>query len=189
MNKQGDITADMTTNASQYKAKYYFEINGGIDKIAEVMEQGYGVLLGFHFDYDEWTDVPFINPNSKKKIGHGVAGVDYVLYNGVKALVIEDSWGHLYGKGGRRIITESFLTERCFYAGYITSLPNFVFTKTLRLGDRGIDVKMLQTKLKIVSDGIFGVKTEQAVKDFQVKNGLIPDGIVGKRTNEKLNQL
>lgn len=174
--------------AKKYKGQYYFEITGGIDKIAEVLEQGYGVLLGFRFDYDEWTDVPTINPNSKKSCGHGVAAVDYCLYNGKKALIIEDSWGPHYGKGGVRIITEDFLKARNFYAGYVTSLPNYIFTKTLRFGSRGIDVKKLQEKLNVKIDGIFGSITQNAVEKFQSSHGLVPDGIVGPLTNKELNK-
>lgn len=177
-----------SANAKNYRGKLYFSINIDIDKIAEVLEQGYGVLGGFRFDYNEWTDVPFIDPNSKLQCGHGIAFVDYCLYEGKKALVMEDSWGPHYGKGGRRIITEDFLKARCFYAGYITSLPNYVFTKTLRKGDKGLEVKMLQQKLNCPVDGIFGNITLIAVKKFQEAHLLVPDGIVGKLTNLELNK-
>ena len=188
MNDKVNLTESIIENAKQYKAKYYFEITGGINKIAEVLEQGYGVLLGFRFDYDEWLDVPVIHEDSKKQCGHGVAAVDYVLYKGEKAIIIEDSWGPKHGKGGRRIITEEFLDERCFYAGYITSLPNYMFTKTLRIGSRGIDVRKLQEKLgNIKVDGIFGKDTKLAVQAFQLKNHLVADGIVGPLTNKILN--
>lgn len=194
MNDKSLITNAMTENAKLYKGKYYFQITGGIDKIAEVMEMGYGVLLGFRFDYDEWLDVPVLKAGSKLALGHGVAGVDYCLYNGEKAIVIEDSWGPLYGKGGRRIITESFLNARNFYAGYITSLPNYIFEKTLRFGSKGLDVKMLQQKLNekgyiLKVDGAFGRMTQLAVEKFQKSKGLVADGIVGKKTNAELNKL
>lgn len=180
--------------ALPYRAKYYFEIPVEIDKIAEVLEQGYGVLLGMEFDYDEWTDVPKINPKSKNKCRHGIAAVDYCLYKGQKALIIEDSWGPTTGKGGRRIITEDFLMEKCFYAGYITSLPNYTFTKTLRLGSTGIDVRKLQEKLNecgyiLKVDGIFGRMTQEAVISYQKKHQLVPDGICGKFTNSALNNV
>ena len=51
------------------------------------------------------------------------------------------------------------------------------------------DVKMLQVKLNIGADGKFGIKTEQAVKNFQAIHGLTPDGIVGKNTNNILNTI
>lgn len=48
------------------------------------------------------------------------------------------------------------------------------------------DVTALQRKLGLTVDGIFGPKTEQAVKEFQKKNGLTADGLVGPYTREKL---
>ena len=40
--------------------------------------------------------------------------------------------------------------------------------------------------LGVSADGIFGSKTQQAVKDFQKKMGIAIDGIVGKNTRAKL---
>lgn len=54
--------------------------------------------------------------------------------------------------------------------------------ETLKKGSRGEDVKVLQKKLGLIDDGIFGSLTEEAVKDFQEKNGLISDGVVGSKT-------
>lgn len=60
--------------------------------------------------------------------------------------------------------------------------------KVLKLGSFGVEVKYLQQKLlsKLYDpgtiDGIFGTRTENAVKSFQQENGLNPDGIVGKQT-------
>ncbi|HAX77133.1 MAG TPA: hypothetical protein DCY88_15190 [Cyanobacteria bacterium UBA11372] len=58
---------------------------------------------------------------------------------------------------------------------------------TLRLGSKGDDVNYLQEALneygyKVTVDGIFGKKTEAAVKKFQKSRGLTPDGIVGPQT-------
>ncbi|WP_078888143.1 peptidoglycan-binding protein [Streptomyces sp. NRRL S-118] len=54
-------------------------------------------------------------------------------------------------------------------------------------------VKNIQRRLNdfgwtppLVVDGIFGAKTEAAVKNFQQKNGLVADGIVGNKTWRKL---
>lgn len=57
---------------------------------------------------------------------------------------------------------------------------------TLQKGIKGKYVKLLQKKLKIKADGIFGSKTEQAVKKYQKKHGLTADGVVGKKTWAKL---
>lgn len=59
---------------------------------------------------------------------------------------------------------------------------------TLRRGSRGDDVKKLQETLNAMgydcgaADGIFGVKTEAAVRKFQQENVLPEDGIAGKNT-------
>ncbi|MFO1103318.1 MAG: peptidoglycan-binding protein [Methylocystis sp.] len=60
---------------------------------------------------------------------------------------------------------------------------------TIKLGDTGDDVKRIQrvfARDKVLGpddvDGVFGPRTEQAVKDFQQSNGLTVDGIVGPIT-------
>lgn len=54
--------------------------------------------------------------------------------------------------------------------------------QTLRLGSRGQDVRLLQGKLSLHVDGIFGRVTEEAVKVFQSEKNLKADGIVGPKT-------
>lgn len=55
-----------------------------------------------------------------------------------------------------------------------------------RKGSRGEVVRQIQIALHLYPDGIFGVNTEQAVKEFQKRNNLNPDGIVGPLTLAKL---
>lgn len=59
----------------------------------------------------------------------------------------------------------------------------------LKIGSKGEEVKKLQEKLGInagTNAGIFGPKTEAAVKAWQKANGLLDDGIVGDNTWNKL---
>ena len=57
----------------------------------------------------------------------------------------------------------------------------------LKKGSRGTEVKKLQEQLNKLGyncgkvDGIFGSRTESAVKAFQKANGLVVDGIVGAK--------
>lgn len=66
------------------------------------------------------------------------------------------------------------------------------FTRTLRKGMTGEDVKSVQTRLKALEyysssvDGVYGTGSIAAVKAFQQKNGLTADGLAGSRTFEKL---
>lgn len=59
----------------------------------------------------------------------------------------------------------------------------------VRRGARGNITKLIQEKLGISADGIFGVNTEVAVKNYQRTNGLSVDGIVGRNTWRKLLNL
>ena len=59
----------------------------------------------------------------------------------------------------------------------------------VRRGARGNITKLIQEKLGISADGIFGANTEVAVKNYQRTNGLSLDGIVGRNTWRKLLNL
>jgi putative chitinase len=56
----------------------------------------------------------------------------------------------------------------------------------LKTGSSGDDVKKLQEKLGLKSDGSFGPGTEKAVKEWQTKNGFTADGIIGDKSWSKL---
>lgn len=57
-----------------------------------------------------------------------------------------------------------------------------------RMGSRGDEVRRIQTKLKSLGfysgavDGIYGAKTQSAVKKFQSSVGITADGIAGPKT-------
>lgn len=56
----------------------------------------------------------------------------------------------------------------------------------LKVGITGAQVKELQRLLSVREDGVFGINTLKAVKDFQSKNRLVSDGVVGSKTFEAL---
>ena len=53
---------------------------------------------------------------------------------------------------------------------------------TLHPGDRGAAVKLLQRKLGLRADGVYGSATKRAVRRFQVRRGLKADGVAGRST-------
>lgn len=69
-------------------------------------------------------------------------------------------------------------------------LPSY--TKILKLGDRGPEVREVQKKLNALDytagseDGVFGEKTRKAVIALQQNKGLTADGIVGRMTWQAL---
>ncbi len=73
---------------------------------------------------------------------------------------------------------------------YIKGMAGYVSTVPLRRGDRGRGgfVNILQVRLEELGynpgapDGIFGRKTEKAVKNLQRVSGLVQDGVVGGET-------
>ena len=74
--------------------------------------------------------------------------------------------------------------------GYFAQAKN-TDSNLLRKGDTGAAVKLLQHRLNILGwqlteDGIWGVKTDQAVRNYQYKAGLTMDGIVGPKTQAAL---
>lgn len=219
MNKWDGITPETDAIALQYRCKNYVELPIDIDAIAAITTQGKGVLLGFRFDADEWTDVPTVNPNSKQSLGHGVAGVDNILgdvvskvklVKGKKYLVIDDSWGPKQAKHGQRFISEEFLKARCFYAGYTINLildeepapekkPQHTFNFWMKRGEKNGEVVWLQDCLKYLglfpkntnSTGLYGAVTQKAVFEFQKKYvGIHNKGVqVGPKTLQKLNEM
>lgn len=182
------------------------------------------VMVWFYFEIPEWSkDVPVIsNPNlnasAPETARHSVTAVDYTLYNGKKALIIEDSWGTYGSFNGQRIITEDFYKERNFFAAYtmnfkfdekpevtpkVIEKPKYTFNINMQFGHRSNDVKQLQEVLKyeglfpqnIESSGYYGAVTQKAVQKFQLKYQIVKNesslgyGMVGPKTRAELNSL
>ena len=59
----------------------------------------------------------------------------------------------------------------------------------LGLASSGEFVKKVQTKVGVAADGVYGPKTEAAVRAFQSAHGLAPDGIVGPKTWRALDSI
>lgn len=60
-------------------------------------------------------------------------------------------------------------------------------SRSLKVGDKGADVRWVQSKLGVYADGIYGAKTKEAVRRYEAgKKGQYPklqvDGVVGRLT-------
>jgi len=71
-------------------------------------------------------------------------------------------------------------------SGSRTSAKSQNSTTTLMRGSKGPEVEKLQRALGVNVDGIFGIGTSAALKNFQRKNGLAVDGVAGPSTLSKL---
>lgn len=73
--------------------------------------------------------------------------------------------------------------------------PEFTFTRTLRFGMTGPDVKGLQQVLAyegfydLAIDTYFGTRTKAGLQKWQLAHDLQADGVAGPKTNEKLNEI
>ena len=182
-----------------------------IDAIASVLDhQKKGVVIGVRFGPNEWNrDVPQVLGDDRR-YGHGICATNALLYDGKKAIVIEDSWGETSGMSGRRIVTQDwFNANKIVYAGYYKFFknnglpeqmkPQHNFKKDLHYGmQRDPEVVKLQECLAYLkffpSDvdftGNFYSITRTAVKAFQTANDIEPvKGYVGPLTRAKLNEL
>lgn len=191
---KGQITPEAYTNALTNKAKTYLSVTPSIDNVAQaIRDNGGAILLVRGENNGTWTSsLPRPPKQTSDLWAHWLFAGKAKLINGKKYIGVINSWGNVGDNGWQWLPEEyfkwPFITE-CWTMTYDNFLLNkFIFTKTMRRGSRGVDVKMLQTKLGLKADGIFGPATEFEVKEFQHKYNLVADGIVGKLTLIALNQ-
>lgn len=172
-----------------------------IDAIAEAIELFKHCHLLVHANKKEYEKFIPEYQGLPVNFGHGICAIDYFLYNGKKAILIEDSTGSNTSKKGQRIFTEDFIKYRVDGAMYFllpkptVPPPHVTFTPTLKYGMVGPRVVELQDFLKskgfflssVPSTGNFLKITKKSVIDFQKSRGLVPDGIVGPKTCAELN--
>lgn len=81
--------------------------------------------------------------------------------------------------------------RRYMIAMLLIALPCGAAVATFHLGDRGEDVRVVQTQLGVLgyhvdADGIYGQATAGAVRAFQEEHGLEADGLLGPITYRAL---
>lgn len=123
----------------------------------------------------------------------GIRWIGYIagkLNPAIKAGQFEMKWGNIEGDI-RDIIAFTYIPPQILDEA---TRSEYRFTKSMRMGQSGLDIKKLQERLKKegypieVVDGKFGLKTFNAVALYQAQNGLKPDGIVGPIMRAHLNQ-
>ena len=169
LNEPYDVTQEMTKARSTHASGASFTwTNWTIDDIAGTIEQQIPVCLFWYFDnagYNEWwkpqpkvlRDVDLYAQDTAR---HQATGFSYFLKDGVKHIAVADSSGQGTGLGSKkhiRYISEDFFEERCYGAGFAIDKANldytapkkftYTFTKPLKYGDIGEDVKALQKVL------------------------------------------
>lgn len=200
----------------------YFHVPFDIDKLAQIMEgdrkRGIAVPLMVWFQFpingEWWQNVPKEGNGNGEQARHSVTAIEYGLWNGEKAIVIQDSAGvssTLFPtKKNLRIVTQSYFIKHVVMCAYETDLKNdwrdsvpppsskpfYKFLKPLEYSPTfsiDPDVKALQDILKyegifstdVESTGYYGNYTAQSVLKYQVKHGIPTDNNGGRRVGTK----
>lgn len=161
-----------------------------IEEVASTIQAtGKAVMVWFYFTYAEWQDVPVvIDPNLDLYAGstarHSVTAVDFCLWNGKKALIIEDSWGSFNQWNGQRVITEDFYKARNWYARYSLGFK-YEETQPVPVPTPGHKFTMSMKFIPLtaqgeISDPVLHVKQSSEVvflQDLLKKQGCMPTNV------------
>jgi len=148
----------------------YFPSTTDVQKVYESVDITNGTLTesiteAYSFDYEQGNGIEYV--------------IDFAYNEEQLQNLVEDISMKLFDLGYDNFeleISEAVLNER-----------------TLRRGDRGEDVKVLQQQLLDLGfnpngvDGIFGPGTERALKAFQQRAGITVDGLAGGQTQAAIS--
>lgn len=192
--------------AKTYRGGAFVFLPVDIDAIASIIQSGRAVAMGTRFNTGGFsTGEVILKPNGT--YGHAVAGVDFTIWKGEKAIIFQNSWGDGWGFGGLGVITESQMKSGGFVTGiYYQNLTNQEATGTkpkikilvnsLKPGQKNSEVSKLQIMLQYLghfpsdvtlTTGYYGGISRQAVKDYQTKHFPEATGIADKATIDSLN--
>lgn len=168
---------------------------------------------GGHAVYDDGADDAWVLPvDEPRRRARGSAGGGDIAFGGVRltttqlaiiaAAVLAVFFGILAAAGVFNSnakstvppITTSTTTQTQQTTTAVTTPVVTAPTSTLKPGDTGKQVKILQGALKALgfltgkADGDYGPNTQNAVEQFQSSKGLTADGIVGPATLNALTQ-
>jgi peptidoglycan hydrolase-like protein with peptidoglycan-binding domain len=220
MNDLSDFLPSFDPICKLYRAKNYVWLTPtSIDEVANILSRGLPVVICLQFGDGEWAmTVPnLLNTNPNAQYGHGICALpnSFFMYNGKKAVLIQDSWGIASGMNGRRILTEDWFTQgRVKSAQWFEDIsdlatlnpdqakPSYKFTVNLTLNMQSNDVAMAQRCLGYLKDelgylfplnvaptGYYGGITRAAVNRFQVLYALPVTGNVDNPTMAQLNKI
>lgn len=212
MEQSGDITQPIRNDAILSRLLSYAQVGNNINDVAMALQNNHGIVLGITGSnngtwLNEFPQAP--NP-SDSTWNHWVYAGKAKMMSGVKYIGILNSWGINTGNQGWQWIPESYFPFVWSAWTHVIGMPapdtfHHQFLKDLQYGQQGLEVKALQTALKIDGDfpatvtptEYFGLITQSAVQKFQKKYGIVSSGTpattgygrMGPKTRAKLNSL
>lgn len=157
------------------------------DRLLVADMEKYEKKVNKYFDMYKWNQNEF---DALVSFCFNVGNIDQLTAKGTRSRTVIAEKILLYNKAAGKVLAG--LTKRrkaeqeLFLKGGSTA--SVKTRTTIRKGSRGDDVIYLQKQLTVLGysvgsvDGVFGIKTLEAVKAFQVDNNLSVDGIVGAKT-------
>lgn len=157
------------------------------DRLLVADMEKYEKKVNKYFDMYKWNQNEF---DALVSFCFNVGNIDQLTAKGTRSRTVIAEKILLYNKAAGKVLAG--LTKRrkaeqeLFLKGGGTA--SVKTRTTIRKGSRGDDVIYLQKQLTVLGysvgsvDGVFGIKTLEAVKAFQVDNNLSVDGVVGAKT-------
>lgn len=166
------------------------------EQFVRELQHAFGCNPAIYTSYHQWWGLGYPTPNWVVECPLWVKTA-YQLQQGSKysdkVSPLEPHFGYDRGNDPRnnRRVPDAWAKSGWFvqqYLGDIKGFPGYNRTVDInrfnvsREGAQGAHVQWFQRKLKIVSDGDFGPKTDRAIRDFQRRKALLVDGVVGPKT-------
>ncbi|MEE1239441.1 MAG: N-acetylmuramoyl-L-alanine amidase [Acutalibacteraceae bacterium] len=159
-------------NAAELTAKLLKDYGWGIDKVTKHAD--YKNKHCPHRILDEYGWDNFLNL-VKSKMGEETpkANINTTVLDWQKAAILDGYKYPKYGADGK-------------WGSECESVAKTAICKQRTTYTNKNLTKIIQKKVGVTADGLFGAKTKSAVKTYQKKNGLTADGAVGINTWKKI---
>ena len=192
MERKSDLTKEAFDDAFIDRGLSYANVAANIDLVAQAIRENKGLVIGIAGKNNgTWTS-KFPKPPTDLvgSWNHWVYVGKAKMIDGKKYIGFINSWGEDVGDKGWQWISEDYVKYPLVWSVWtmVFDFPLYKFTKTMRFGSIGSEVKQLQKRVGVSQDGIFGWRTRNAVIQYQKSHGLKGDGIVGPLTRAVLNK-
>ena len=167
-------------NAAELTAKLLKDYGWGIDKVTKHAD--YTNKHCPHRILDEYGWDNFLNlVKSKMSAGTTPAPVPSTPKSGINTAVIE--WQKAAMADGYKF--SKYGADGKWGAECESVAKAAICKQRLTYTNKNL-TKIIQKKVGVTADGLFGLKTKAAVRDYQRANGLTADGVVGINTWKKI---
>lgn len=155
-----------------------------IDDIAQNVRDNHGLIIGIGGSNNGTWLTSYPKPPKMPTWWHWLYVGRAKMINGKKYIGVKNSWGDTVGDKGWQWLGEDYVNPVDIFNVWIMvnkSSDNYLFTKTIKYGQRNLDVAHLQMKLQKLGffpadtncTGYFGDVTARAVVAFQISNGIL----------------